>query len=932
MKINKIKLKNYRNHKDTTIEFESGINLLLGKNGAGKSSIFEALGIALFDVEPRDNNLKNAVTKEEKTATITVEFTGNDFVDYVVERKIGSQSRHILKELNGAVISERKTNVLEKIGELAGINGKNTKDIFKNVISAYQNDLVNIFNLTPSLRNDLFNKIFDTEIYKKIYDSLLIVENEYNKRILADNEKINLLSEQLKNYINLEESIDNFKNEISYIEKEKLSLESKKEKIEKERKIIQKNIEDLKTIKSELKTENEKLEILTKNKEKLEKEILESQSAKEILMKSEKGYNKYIKIELELNELYLNERNLRLKEKQLKKIQEDISSNINKQKVLEVEIKNISEKIEELGKTLNELKEENSQLNDTLNKKNIELNKVLSKEKEIINEINKFEKDYEIYRDIKRNLMDIENQLIEEKDLKKIIEDDHIDLKNVQKSLEEINEKIYEKKDLESKLSELKINLENLKKSKEQLKDGMCPILNEKCMNLEEKGGSTNYFDLNILKIQKDIDKRNNKIISLGDLDKLKMKLEKEINEKKVKIETAKNKLAEIEKKKVMKEELLLRKNAIEKIYNNLSEKKDELDIDKNKIISLKSTIENEIRNIKNQIEKNKENINNIEKTINENTKLKELNLSKKEKINKELEKLHLKEKEFSNVLSEIESIEKIISEKEKIKNSLKKEYEKYIKNKEIAGKLEKLQLELEKTEKEILTIQNNIVYLKEKLKNYEDIETLSIKLKNIEDEINNVYNEINRNSSELSELKNELKNLKIQLNEKTEKEKQKNELELNLKTLEKKLKLVKDFRENIKSMGTHVSSKFTEIISTIATENYRKMTGKNEIIKWESKNNYRVILRDSIKGEREFSILSGGEQVSVAISLRTALARFLSKANFYILDEPTVNLDDERKNMLAENLKNMLDEIGQAFIVTHDGTFSEMAENVIEL
>ncbi|WGS64966.1 AAA family ATPase [Marinitoga aeolica] len=932
MKINKIKLKNYRNHKDTTIEFESGINLLLGKNGAGKSSIFEALGIALFDVEPRDNNLKNAVTKEEKTATITVEFTGNDFVDYIVERKIGSQSRHILKELNGTVISERKTNVLEKIGELAGINGKNTKDIFKNVISAYQNDLVNIFNLTPSLRNELFNKIFDTEIYKKIYDSLLNVENEYNKRILADNEKINLLSEQLKNYINLEENIDYFKNEISYMEKEKSSLESKKEKIENERKIVQKNIEELKIIKSELKTENEKLEILTKNKEKLEKEILESQSAKEILMKSEKGYNEYIKREFELNELYLTERNLRLKEKQLKKIQDDISSNINKQKVLEVEIKNISEKIEEMGKTLNELKEENLQLNDILDKKNIELSKVLSKEKEIINEINKFEKDYEIYRDIKRTLMDIENQLIEEKNLKKIIEDNNIDLENVQKSLEEINEKIYEKKELESKLSELNINLENLKKSKEQLQDGMCPILNEKCMNLEEKGGSTNYFDLNILKIQKDIDKINNKIISLGDLDKIKVKLEKEINEKKVKIETAKNKLTEIEKKKIMKEELLLRKNAIEKIYNNLSEKKDELDIDKNKIISLKSTIENEIKNIKNQIKKNKENISNIEKIINENTKLKELNLSKKESINKELENLYLKEKEFSNVLSEIDNIEKIISEKEKIKNSLKKEYEKYIKNKEIAGKLEKLQLELEKIEKEILTIQNNIIYLNEKLKNYEDIEILSIKLKNIEGEINNIYNEINKNSSKLSELKNELKNLKIQLNEKKEKEKQKNKLELNLKILEKKLKLVKDFRENIKSMGTNVSSNFTEIISSIATENYRKMTGKNETIKWESKNNYRVILKDSIKGEREFSILSGGEQVSVAISLRTALARFLSKANFYILDEPTVNLDDERKNMLAENLKNMLDEIGQAFIVTHDGTFSEMAENVIEL
>ncbi len=148
----------------------------------------------------------------------------------------------------------------------------------------------------------------------------------------------------------------------------------------------------------------------------------------------------------------------------------------------------------------------------------------------------------------------------------------------------------------------------------------------------------------------------------------------------------------------------------------------------------------------------------------------------------------------------------------------------------------------------------------------------------------------------------------------------------------EKKHQLTKEFREKMKTMGKYVSTEFTKIISSHATENYRKMSGKNEIIIWDSEKDYLVVLKDEIKGEREFSILSGGEQVSVAISIRTALANFLSKANFYILDEPTVNLDEERKNMLAENLKNMLKEIEQAFIVTHDGAFSEMAENVIEI
>ena len=48
MKINRVILENYRVHKKREFEFTKGINLVLGKNGAGKSSILEAIGLTLF--------------------------------------------------------------------------------------------------------------------------------------------------------------------------------------------------------------------------------------------------------------------------------------------------------------------------------------------------------------------------------------------------------------------------------------------------------------------------------------------------------------------------------------------------------------------------------------------------------------------------------------------------------------------------------------------------------------------------------------------------------------------------------------------------------------------------------------------------------------------------------------------------------------------
>lgn len=50
------------------------------------------------------------------------------------------------------------------------------------------------------------------------------------------------------------------------------------------------------------------------------------------------------------------------------------------------------------------------------------------------------------------------------------------------------------------------------------------------------------------------------------------------------------------------------------------------------------------------------------------------------------------------------------------------------------------------------------------------------------------------------------------------------------------------------------------------------------------------------------------------------------------ILDEPTNNLDVEKKKLLAEYIGEILDILDQSIIVTHDDTFREMAEQIIEL
>ncbi|MGL5543099.1 MAG: AAA family ATPase, partial [Fusobacteriaceae bacterium] len=86
MRIDRVYLKNFRTHRELELNFAPGMNLLLGQNGSGKSSVLEAIGITLFDSKFRDGNStgKDQVIKfGEKEAVIEIEFQGNDEKTYI---------------------------------------------------------------------------------------------------------------------------------------------------------------------------------------------------------------------------------------------------------------------------------------------------------------------------------------------------------------------------------------------------------------------------------------------------------------------------------------------------------------------------------------------------------------------------------------------------------------------------------------------------------------------------------------------------------------------------------------------------------------------------------------------------------------------------------------------------------------------------------
>ncbi|AEX84513.1 ATPase involved in DNA repair [Marinitoga piezophila KA3] len=932
MKINRIQLKNYRNHREKIVEFREGINLLLGKNGTGKSSIFEALGIAMFDIEPRDKSLKNAVNKGAKTATITVEFIGNDDNEYIVERKIGGQSKVILKEKNGTVLSERKDDVIRKIGVLAGIKGKNIKEIFRNVISANQNDIIGVFNETPSSRKELFNKIFDTEVYEQLYSILQLSEKKYNEQILSFESKVEILEKQIEEYAGKDLELEKVKKEIENLENELSKLKEKAARYDEKKKSLEEKINRLKEYEHKLDSLKLKEEVLQEKILKLEKDIDQSLKAKEIVMKSEEGYRKYKELEYEIENNSQKEKELILREKKKREIQEKIKRLESSEELLSEKLKTAEKRVGEEKEIINNKKDELEKLNEIYQKINVELVETEKQLKEQMNIKEKIDNEYDSYNILlekRKNNLEIITE--KEKKLQKL-EELKVKLLEYEKNKEYLSNKLKEKEELKNKIREIQIKIENLKNSKEELKDGICPILNEKCLNLEQKKEGNNYFDVEIERLNKTV----NEYVKQLELHK---NIENEIAENdgnvieiKSNISAIKKEIENIENIELENKTIENQINEIKEKYGDIREKRGKITAEINEISAKNAELKNELNNIFKNIKKYRNEINEKQNFILEITRKTEEYKSKILNIKSKRISLIDELKAYGDIEIEIEEIREIIERLKTERKRYKIDYDNYLKNKELSNKIEELKVAKQIEEENLENLKNTIQEVKEKILSFEKDEKLEAELKELNQKIKILYTDISEMNKILGGKRNERENLINILNELNKKEKERKEYIDKVQYFKKKLKLTKEFRENIKAMGKYVSERVTNIISTYATNNYREITGKNEVIIWDSSRDYLVILRDEIKGDRDFSILSGGEQVSVAISIRIALATFLSNANFYILDEPTSNLDEERKNLLAENLKKMLKNIEQAFIVTHDGTFSEMAENIINL
>jgi DNA repair protein SbcC/Rad50 len=148
----------------------------------------------------------------------------------------------------------------------------------------------------------------------------------------------------------------------------------------------------------------------------------------------------------------------------------------------------------------------------------------------------------------------------------------------------------------------------------------------------------------------------------------------------------------------------------------------------------------------------------------------------------------------------------------------------------------------------------------------------------------------------------------------------------------EKTLKLrgAADFiRDILQKAAPYITESYLFSISNEANQLYREITGRYDVtLRWTK--DYEITLEEEGR-DRPFLNLSGGEQMAAALSVRLALLKELSEINLAFFDEPTTNMDEERRRNLAQQIGRIKD-FQQLFVISHDDSFEEFTDQIITL
>ena len=239
--ITSIELGDFLAHAETKLEFEKGVTIFVGENGAGKSSIIDGITFSLFGQHTRKSN-KGLIKRGSNQGYSKIEFSING-KQYETVRKIDSKGSlsatfyEITKEGRVEIAAgERKQfgeSMTEQVEKTIGMDFEKLK--IASIVQ--QGELNSIINAKPKEFKELLNAIIGIDKLDVASESMKKVTKEFREKIKTD------LGYDDTHIDILQRDFEKYQQDIKESEPEKKQLESEQQQIQEELKKLQKELE-----------------------------------------------------------------------------------------------------------------------------------------------------------------------------------------------------------------------------------------------------------------------------------------------------------------------------------------------------------------------------------------------------------------------------------------------------------------------------------------------------------------------------------------------------------------------------------------------------------------------------------------------------------------------------------------------------------------
>lgn len=914
MQILSVTLNNFKAHKDKQFEFQPGTNAICGENGAGKTSILEAIAWVLFNYQgsyKKEDLIRNGASSAQARVAF---ISSRDSRTYEVQRSTSQGYLIFDPQLNERLPYTRtKDEVLPWLRQHLGVPaGTDLAQLFSNTIGIPQGTFTVDFLLPTEKRKPIFDTVLKVEEYRAAFTQSNSLRKYSEARSQRLRDLIEQYEESLQNWETLQTSYVQLQAEITQGESKLIELEATSQQLNRQKQEIQKQAEQLQQARTQQQQVEAQLEAQQQAQKRTQEALNKAQQARDICEKQKVAYDGFLSAEGQIKALTESGQKRQQVLNQQQQQQQAIAQSQRDIVRLETRLEQFASAEKELAglgedvATQDRLEAEKRDLqNKTQAFANVRFQQKNLSEQE---------------KGIVREIAQVTTELGRLETLKATTEQ----IPQWEEQQNRIQEQLSRVAAAQQFEQELRALTETGQAQQDDYRRQVVAAVKTLEGWVNELGGldieaitpvKAALFQGGILS-KATLAKLNNILTDLSSqTDEARIKQQqRELRAQLQRAYAQKAELMGLGSQQAKREQLTAQKQSIQQSLGELGEQlKAEADTTK-----ALGQAEEQIRKLENP--KGKQQL--LQRTLQQQSGVKQQHEALVALQKESTEQM----KAIAQQLKAFEPIDEQMQAQQQLKQSHQAGYLLYLQNQQAAAQIEPIAAEVQSAKGAIAHLQTQHSDLNRQIAlllaafDPEAFAALEKRLSGVNSQADQLRGSLPQQRQRSVELTRQIEGLRAIAHKR-------DQAQVELKESDRLKRFVNYARKVYKAAGPRITERYVHNISREADRLFRELLGRQNVaLTWSA--DYEITVQEGAF-TRRFVNLSGGEQMCAALAVRLALLKVLADIDIAFFDEPTTNMDRPRRAGLAEAIAR-IKSFNQLFVISHDDTFEQVTETVI--